>query len=95
MEIFRQRVRAIRLNFGVVQSGSYVVDENEVSSFLIAGTRNFSSYPRSISPVPTTVPSTSGARVRRQLRTRNLHFAVRPVPKVHYSEALQEGICLD
>jgi hypothetical protein len=28
------------------------------------------------------------------LKTRNLHFAVRPVPKVRYSEAFQEGICL-
>jgi hypothetical protein len=36
-----------------------------------------------------------GARVRRQLQTRNLHFAVRPVPKVRYSEAFQEWICLD
>jgi hypothetical protein len=33
--------------------------------------------------------------VRRQLQTRNLHFAVRPVPKVSYSEAFQERICLD
>jgi hypothetical protein len=37
----------------------------------------------------------SSARVRRQLQTRNLHFAVRPVPKVRYSEAFQEWICLD
>jgi GYD domain len=38
---------------------------------------------------------TSSAPVCRATKTRNLHFAVRPVPKVRYSEAFQEWICLD
>ena len=41
------------------------------------------------------IGSSARAGLLRQLSTRNLHFAVRPVPKFSDGEAFEEGICLN